>query len=409
MVGMSETTNSPTPIEVPVRTRGWQSMVMVVCAGFMCLAQTAFAAQRFGQDSAVYVWMVFCMLVAFAIGFLLLARSRYPRATFVAACVVVLVFPYDPILALMALTALLARRNDMKTTVRAIVAGGFVTLAAQVRDALRPPEASIWHMVFAKPDTGSQYGTDLIMLADDRTIVITAVVAALLELAIATLAGLHIRSRALASLATAKADAADAQVAQLKTAIDSQQLAEQTGRIAEKTEEIRKQAAGALDEAHSVIDMLRHPEQAREQLAPSDETSLTRESLDALIGDARAAGMRLNTWIDIQQLGQLNRETGKIAYRSLQEGLTNASRHAPGSPVSLELTANPTAGVHAHVSNPTIPANGTHLDTNAKDMSRTGAGLPGLAERVRQSGGTCRFGFDPQHTFHMDVQLPWVE
>ena len=76
MVGMSETTNSPTPIEVPVRTKGWQSMVMVVCAGFMCLAQTAFAAQRFGQDSAVYVWMVFCMLVAFAIGFLLLARSR---------------------------------------------------------------------------------------------------------------------------------------------------------------------------------------------------------------------------------------------------------------------------------------------------------------------------------------------
>lgn len=347
MVGMSETTNSPTPIEVPVRTKGWQSMVMVVCAGFMCLAQTAFAAQRFGQDSAVYVWMVFCMLVAFAIGFLLLARSRYPRATFVAACVVVLVFPYDPILALMALTALLARRNDMKTTVRAIVAGGFVTLAAQVRDALRPPEASIWHMVFAKPDTGSQYGTDIIMLADDRTIVITAIVAALLELAIATLAGLHIRSRALASLATAKADAADAQVEQLKTTIDSQQLAdaiaaeahdtlahslsllalnasalqaeskrlvaeaesmdahqlaEQTGRIAEKTEEIRKQAAGALDEAHSVIDMLRHPEQAREQLAPSDETSLTRESLDALIGDARAAGMRLNTWIDIQQL-----------------------------------------------------------------------------------------------------------
>lgn len=409
MVAMSETTNSPAPIEVPVRTRIWQSVVMVVCADFMCMAQTAFASQRFDQDSAAYVWMVFCVLLSFVVGLLLLARSRYPHATFVAACVAVLVFPYDSTIALMALTALLARRNDTRTTVRAIAAGGFVTLVAQVRDTLRPPEASIWHMVFAKLDTGSQYGTDLVMLADERTIVVTAVVAALLELAIATLAGLHIRSRALASLATAKADAADAQVAQLKTAIDSQQLAEQTGRIAEKTEEIRKQAAGALDEAHSVIDMLRHPEQAREQLAPSDETSLTRESLDALIGDARAAGMRLNTWIDIQQLGQLNRETGKIAYRSLQEGLTNASRHAPGSPVSLELTANPTAGVHAHVSNPTIPANGTHLDTNAKDMSRTGAGLPGLAERVRQSGGTCRFGFDPQHTFHMDVQLPWVE
>lgn len=399
-------------------------MVMVVCAGFMCLSQTAFAAQRFGQDSAVYVWMVFCMLVAFAIGFLPLARSRYPRATFVAACVVVLVFPYDPILALRALTALLARRNDMKTTVRAIVAGGFVTLA------------------------------------DDRTIVITAIVAALLELAIATLAGLHIRSRALASLATAKADAADAQVAQLKTTIDSQQLADaiaaeahdtlahslsllalnasalqaeskklaaeagsldagqlagQASRIADKTEEIRKQAAGALDEAHSVIDMLRHPEQAKAQLAPSNETSLTRESLDALLGDARAAGMRLNTWIDIQQLGQLNRETGKIAYRVLQEGLTNASRHAPGAPVSLELTVNPTVGVHAHVSNPTNPsdpaasADATRPAMDSKNAFRTGAGLPGLAERVRQAEGTCRFGFDARHAFHVDVQLPWVE
>lgn len=415
MVGMSETTNSPTPIEVPVRTRIWQSVVMVVCADFMCLAQTAFAAQRFGQDSAVYVWMVFCVLLSFVVGLLLLARSRYPRATFVAACVVVLVFPYDSTIALMALTALLARRNDTRTTVRAIAAGGFVTLVAQVRDTLRPPEASIWHMVFAKPDTGSQYGTDLVMLADDRTIVVTAVVAALLELAIATLAGLHIRSRALASLATAKADATDAQVAQLKTAIDSQQLAEQTGRIAEKTEEIRKQAAGALDEAHSVIDMLRHPEQAKAQLAPSDETSLTRESLDALLGDARAAGMRLNTWIDIQQLGQLNRETGKIAYRVLQEGLTNASRHAPGAPVSLELTVNPTVGVHAHVSNPTNPsvpaasADATRPAMDSKNAFRTGAGLPGLAERVRQAEGTCRFGFDARHAFHVDVQLPWVE
>lgn len=78
------------------------------------------------------------MLVAFATLGFCCRCSRYPRATFVAVCVApVLVFPYDPILALMALTALLARRNDMKTTVRAIVAGGFVTLAAQVRDVLR--------------------------------------------------------------------------------------------------------------------------------------------------------------------------------------------------------------------------------------------------------------------------------
>lgn len=66
---------------------------MVVCADFMCMAQTAFASQRFDQDSAAYVWMVFCVLLSFVVGLLLLARSRYPHATFVAACVAVLVFP----------------------------------------------------------------------------------------------------------------------------------------------------------------------------------------------------------------------------------------------------------------------------------------------------------------------------
>ena len=332
MVGMSETTNSPTPIEVPVRTRGWQSMVMVVCAGFMCLAQTAFAAQRFGQDSAVYVWMVFCMLVAFAIGFLLLARSRYPRATFVAACVVVLVFPYDPILALMALTALLARRNDMKTTVRAIVAGGFVTLAAQVRDALRPPEASIWHMVFAKPDTGSQYGTDLIMLADDRTIVITAIVAALLELAIATLAGLHIRSRALASLATAKADAADAQVAQLKTTIDSQQLADA----------IAAEAHDTLAHSLSLLALNASALQAESKRLVAEAESWTRwpnrpagsRSLDAAQPSTGPSGRRVSNWRHPRSLTKRWMRLSEIAQhpagqlRKPAKWTTNA---APGS------------------------------------------------------------------------------
>lgn len=38
---------------------------------------------------------------------------------------------------------------------------------------------------------------------------------------------------------------------------------------------------------------------------------MTRPSLDALINDARSAGMRINTWIDIQQLSDLDEGTGK--------------------------------------------------------------------------------------------------
>ena len=220
-----------------------------------------------------------------------------------------------------------------------------------------------------------------------KTIIASAVVVALIAVAIATLAGLHIRSRALARVAEAKAQSANEQVSRLRTTLDNQQLADaiaaeahdtlahslsllalnasalqaesrklkaeaeqlgnanvagMAGKIAGTTEDIRRQASGALDEAHSVIDMLRHPEDARLQLAANDaEASLTRDSLLQLIGDARAANMRIDTWIDVQQLGQLDESIGVIAYHVVQEGLTNVRRHAPGAPVSLQVDANP--------------------------------------------------------------------
>ena len=130
------------------------------------------------------------------------------------------------------------------------------------------------------------------------------------------------------SLMALNASALKAEAAKLGDSPEAQSLAD-------KAEDIRRQSAGALDEAHSIIDMLRNPRQAWEQLAPSGDTSLTRESLDALIADTRNSGTSLNTWIDIQQLSVLDESIGKVAYRAIQEGLTNARRHAPGEPVSL--------------------------------------------------------------------------
>lgn len=149
-------------------------------------------------------------------------------------------------------------------------------------------------------------------------------------------------------MAEAKAQSANEQVSRLRTTLDNQQLADaiaaeahdtlahslsllalnasalqaesrklkaeaeqlgnanvagMAGKIAGTTEDIRRQASGALDEAHSVIDMLRHPEDARLQLAANDaEASLTRDSLLQLIGDAvpRICGLirgsTFNSW-----------------------------------------------------------------------------------------------------------------
>ena len=490
---------------VPVRTRKWCTILMIPAAAFMCLVQIAYASTPFidAEGQLANPWLLLGTLLSLAVPFLLLGRSKYPEPVFWACLVVTLIFPYDPLLMLMALCAFIARRSDKKRTIRAIVAATPVALWAQLRDALNSPEASMWHVVFAKPDS-TNHNDMPIMLVEESTIIITAIAIALLGVGVSTLIGLHIRSRTRLNEADARTEAAQHHVAHLQDDLANQQLADaiaaeahdtlahslslialnasalqveatklsqdaahntehnaetvsrRATTIADKADEIRRQSAGALDEAHAIIDMLRHPQQAWEQLAPTDDTALTRESLDALLEDIRQTGTQLNTWIDIRQLGDLDDKVGKIAYRAIQESLTNACRHAVGMPISLEVTANPQQGVHVHVSNPvpnvdnaqtpmkagthdTVPITANMNDTQAahnvpetqgaaqeseqhtiplesrqtsrqtgkKHRQNSGSGLPSLAARVHSASGTCRYGVDDRHVFHVDVLLPW--
>lgn len=444
----------PSQCDIPVQTKSWCAFVMVPCASFMSMLQLAFFASQFDKESFIYTMMVVFFFVGIISGLLLLARDEYPLPTFLIACALVIILPFDSAIALMALTSLLARRSGPSLTICAIAAASCTAVISQFRDAIQPPEASFWHLIFAESNTGERYGTPMVLMISEQTLVITAVIMALVETLIATLIGLHIRSKTLASLATTKERAAQEQIGELKTEIINQRFAEavaaethdtlahslsllalnatalgaesrkiknmaqQLGsddltdlarQISTRTEDIRKQAAGALDEAHSIIDMLRHPEQMATQPDSSDETSLTRESLDTLISEARSAGMQLNTWIDIRQLNALDGAIGKIAYRAVQEGLTNARRHASGEPVSIQVDANPEQGVHVHISNPTSARAAQQPLTQSDGGERTGAGLPGITARVEHAGGTCRYGFDSHNAFHLDVQLPWVE
>ncbi|PJM77499.1 sensor histidine kinase [Bifidobacterium felsineum] len=418
---------------MPVHTRVWCSVVMIPLASLMCLMQTAFFAQNYTEDSPGYVFAIVCVLISLPAGFLLLARSEYPEPTFWIACIMVAVFPFDSMLVLMAMTALLARRSQRNISIRTVIAGTAITLWSQLRDATQPAKGSLWHLIFAKPYTGGDSGKPIVMLVEEPTIILTAIITALAASAIATLLGLHIRSRARLRTANALANAATSHAENLQTDLNNQQLADaiaaeahdtlahslsllalnasalkaeasklgdssEAQALADKAEDIRRQSAGALDEAHSIIDMLRNPQQAWEQLGPSDSTSLTRESLDALIADVRNSGTSLSTWIDIHQLSELDESMSKIAYRAVQEGLTNARRHAPGAPVSLEITVSEQSGVHIHISNPL---------TNDAPTSRTGAGLSGLVARVQSVGGQCRYGMDDRRLFHVDVLLPW--
>ncbi|WP_394806602.1 sensor histidine kinase [Bifidobacterium pullorum] len=354
---------------------------MVPIAIFMCLAQTSFAAARYGSSDPQFLWFMFSTLVAIPSGLLLLARDRHPEAVFWGSCALVIAFPFDSMLALMAMTSLLARRSSRAVTVRAIAAlvGLHLRSKAIAASAEAKADAAASQAHTLQADLNNQQLADAIAAEAHDTL------AHSLSLLALNASALQAESDKLCTMTQSSEDA-------VRTHADS---------IAQQAQQIRRQAAGALDEAHTIIDMLRHPEQAYVQLAPSDDTALTRESLNALITDARQAGMRVDTWIDIQQLSELDDALGKIAYRTIQEGLTNARRHAPDAPVALQIDALPRVGVHIHISNPLTADERTRPD-------RAGSGLTGIAARIHSAGGTCAYGADERGVFHIDARLPWI-
>jgi signal transduction histidine kinase len=91
---------------------------------------------------------------------------------------------------------------------------------------------------------------------------------------------------------------------------------------------------------------------------------------------------------------------GRTAFRVVQEGLTNARKHAPDTLVSIELSGGPGDGLTIEVQNPLRIG-------SALDAPGSGLGLVGLAERTALVGGRLRHGVNADQEFTLTVWLPW--
>jgi signal transduction histidine kinase len=126
-------------------------------------------------------------------------------------------------------------------------------------------------------------------------------------------------------------------------------------------------------------------------------------SLQALAARLGAGGLdvRLHTCGELPQ----GAEDVTVAYRVVQEALTNAARHAPGSHVRVLLEATgPDLLVTVHDDgNP----DGNHEGTGATPPGAgAGFGLVGLTERVRARGGSVAAGPAPGGGFLLTARLP---
>lgn len=90
--------------------------------------------------------------------------------------------------------------------------------------------------------------------------------------------------------------------------------------------------------------------------------------------------------------------TSRHLYRIVQEGLTNAQKHAPRQPIRVSLTGAPGQGITVAVSNP-LPAGAAAPDAG-------GLGLVGLAERARLAGGSFETGVRGD-AYATTVKVPW--
>ncbi len=100
--------------------------------------------------------------------------------------------------------------------------------------------------------------------------------------------------------------------------------------------------------------------------------------LPALVQRFRSAGADVRLAVD-GDTTRLPATTGLAVYRILQEALTNAVKHAPGSPTAVRL------GVGAD----TVAL---AVESAAEPGTGTGVGLVSMRERAESLGGTCQAG-----------------
>jgi signal transduction histidine kinase len=177
---------------------------------------------------------------------------------------------------------------------------------------------------------------------------------------------------------------------------------------------IRQCAYAALEDLREVIGMLRD-----DPAADADRPQPTLTDLPALIEQSRQVGARITLDDNLADLPAAPDGIGRHVYRIVQEGLTNARKHAPGEPVRVRLAGSPVPATAAGAAPATNqrPADGVGLivevtnplpaSAAAAQIPGAGSGLIGLSERMNLLGGRLEHGRTPDGEFRLRAWLPW--
>ncbi|MEU9611589.1 histidine kinase [Streptomyces sp. NPDC048209] len=183
---------------------------------------------------------------------------------------------------------------------------------------------------------------------------------------------------------------------------------ELTGAQREAVGVLREASVAAMHELRDVVGVLRDgvaapgPAGVRDTGAYGEDPGTQARGVagvDGLVDASRRAGadVELRRSGDVRTLAPT---TGQAAYRVVQEGLTNAHKHAPGAAIVVGLRYEPDSLVVEVANGPAAePVSGVPSGRQ---------GLTGLEERARLVGGMVHVGPTPHGGFRLAAVLPYT-
>ncbi len=178
------------------------------------------------------------------------------------------------------------------------------------------------------------------------------------------------------------------------------------GEVATVAGTIRSTAHQALEDLREILGLLRASADGGVAVRPQRGV----DDIDELVGECRAAGMTVELDSRLSDVASLPPAASRTAYRVVQEGLTNARKHAPGRRVRVWLARSPEGELRVRVRNALTGAGPAPAAAAALPGSRSG--LVGLSERVSLAGGRIDCGArrgadDGTVDFALEAWLPW--
>lgn len=155
---------------------------------------------------------------------------------------------------------------------------------------------------------------------------------------------------------------------------------------------VRSQGRETLDSLRSIVGILRETGDGADGTAPVPGL----RDVGELVAAARTAGTAVDEQVD-GELPSLAPLADVTAYRTVQEALANARRHAPDAPVQLTTTARP--GRLVLVVENEVPS-------RPASSAPAGYGLVGMRERAALVGGLLEAGPTGTGTWRVRLELP---